>query len=98
MCSLLPFLFETLVFGMRNEHCCDQIMVKGMGQNSVARAIEISRFFLVSNLMDPSEMNYIVDFIDVSVHGPFLFRRVCFHHSNRMQSVPSAFAAFYREF
>jgi hypothetical protein len=56
-----------------------------------ARAIEISRSFRDLILMNASEMNYTVGIIFASACRRFLFKIVCFHNSNLMQSVSSTF-------
>jgi hypothetical protein len=62
------------------------------GQNhGFARAIEISRFFRDLILVEASEMNNTVGFIFISASKLFLFKLVCFQHSNSMQSVSSTF-------
>ncbi len=62
------------------------------GQNhGFAPAIEISRFFRDLILVEASEMNNTVGFIFMSASKRFLFKLVCFQHSNSMQSVSSTF-------
>ncbi len=61
------------------------------GQNhGFACAIEI-RFFHDLILADASEMNSTVGFIFKLASKLFLFKLVCFQHSNSIQSVSSTF-------